>query len=327
MADPYSVVKQALFSGKPTFTEKDVPDLTGKVTIVTGSNTGVGKEIARILYSKNARVYLLARSEEKTQAAIESIRAANPESRGELSYIHLDLADLPSVRTTAEEFLRRETKLDILFSNAGVAYPAKGSKTKQGYELQLGVNALGTFALTQLLTPTLVSTARAAPPGSVRAIWVSSSAAMNVDPKTLLAGVRDMESQSGLNKYFLTKLGNYLHAAEFAKRHAAADGVLSASLNPGNLDSELWRTQGPVARFVLRKTILYPAVYGAYTALYAGLSPHITADNSGAFVVPWGKIHTVSKAMADASARKSEGGSGIGEEFWKWSEEEIKKYI
>ncbi|KAI1803833.1 NAD(P)-binding protein [Daldinia bambusicola] len=326
MADPYSVIKQALFSGKPTYTEKDIPDLTGKVTIVTGSNTGVGKETARILYAKNARVYLLARSEEKTKAAIESIRAANPNSKGELSYIHLDLADLPSIKTTAEEFLAREKKLDVLFSNAGVAYPEKGSKTEQGYELQLGVNVLGTFALTQLLTPILVSTAKTAPKNSVRAVWVSSSAAMNVDPKALLRGVRDMERQGVLNKYFLTKLGNYLHAAEFAKRHRD-DGVLSASLNPGNLDSDLWRTQGPITMFVLRRTIFYPVVYGAYTALYAGLSPHITADNSGAFVVPWGKIHTVSKAMADASARKSEGGSGIGEEFWKWSEEEIKKYI
>ncbi|KAG4220551.1 hypothetical protein PC116_g30970 [Phytophthora cactorum] len=326
MADRYSVIKQALFSGKPTFTEKDVPDLTNKVTIVTGSNTGIGKEIARILYLKNAKVYLLARSEEKTKNAIESIRTAVPESKGELTYIHLDLADLPSIKTTAEEFLSREQKLDLLFSNAGVAFPEKGSKTKQGYELQLGVNCLGTFALTQLLTPILVSTAKTAPPNSVRAIWVSSSAALNIDPKGFLNGVRNIEKQNGMNKYFISKLGNYLHAAEFARRHRE-DGVLSASLNPGNLDSDLWRTQGPITTFILRNTVFYPVVYGAYTALYAGLSPHITPDNSGAFVAPWGRIHNVSKAMADAAKRKSEGGSGIGEEFWKWSEEEIKKYM
>ncbi|KAI2783130.1 NAD(P)-binding protein [Daldinia loculata] len=326
MADLSSVFKQAFFSGKPTFTEKDVPDLTNKVTIVTGSNTGVGKEIARILYSKNATVYLMARSEEKTKNAIDSIKAAAPGSKGELAYIRLDLADLPSIKTTAEEFLSREQKLDILFNNAGVAYPEKGSKTKQGYELQFGVNCLGTFALTQLLTPILVSTAKTAPPNSVRAIWLSSSAALNIDPKVFLKGVHNIEKLGEMEKYCTSKLGNYLHAAEYAKRHKA-DGVLAASLNPGNLDSDLWRTQGPITTFFLRKTVFYPVVYGAYTALYAGLSPHITSDNSGVFVAPWGRIWKISKGMSNASKSKSEGGSGIGEEFWQWSEEQVKKYL
>lgn len=126
---------------------------------MTGSNTGLGKEITQILYSKNAKVYMLARSEEKTQKAIESIKAAVPNSSGELIYLHLDLADIPSIRSTVEEFHSRESQLHLLFNNAGVALPASGSTTKQGYELQLGVNCLGSFALTKLLTPAIVSTA------------------------------------------------------------------------------------------------------------------------------------------------------------------------
>ncbi|KAJ2979913.1 hypothetical protein NUW58_g7083 [Xylaria curta] len=97
--------------------------LTNKVTIVTGSNTGLGKEIAQILYSKNAKVYMLARSEEKTKQAIESIKAAVPESSGELIYLHLDLADLPTIKATVDEFHHRESQLHLLINNAGVAFP------------------------------------------------------------------------------------------------------------------------------------------------------------------------------------------------------------
>ncbi|KAJ3567246.1 hypothetical protein NPX13_g6835 [Xylaria arbuscula] len=165
-AGVYRIFHQFLLPTKPTITEKDVPDLTGKVTIVTGSNTGLGKELAQILYSKNAKVYMLARSEEKTKKAIDSIKAAVPESKGELIYLHLDLADLPSIKSTAEEFLRRESQLHLLFNNAGVAFPPAGSKTKQGYVLEIGVNCLGTFAITQLLTPVIVSTAKVSPPNS-----------------------------------------------------------------------------------------------------------------------------------------------------------------
>ena len=137
---------------------------------MTGSNTGLGKEVAQILYSKNAKVYMMARSEEKTKKAIDSIKTSEPSSSGDLIFIRLDLADLPSIKTSAEEFLRREQNLHVLFNNAGVGYPEKGSKTKQGYELQLGVNCVGTFALTKYLTPSLVATAKISPPNTVRVV-------------------------------------------------------------------------------------------------------------------------------------------------------------
>ncbi|OTB01588.1 hypothetical protein M426DRAFT_14339 [Hypoxylon sp. CI-4A] len=313
------------FPGKPTFTEKDVPDLTNKVIIVTGSNTGVGKQIAQILYSKNAKVYMMARSEEKTRKAIEDIKTAVPESTGSMSYIHLDLADLPSIKLSAEEFLHREQKLDILFNNAGVAYPENGSKTKQGYELQLGVNCVGTFALTELLTPVIVSTAKQSPPNSVRVVWVSSSAAEIANPKVFLENVRNAETKTPSEMYLTSKLGNFLHSAEFASRHRA-DGVLSVSLNPGNLDSDLWRSQGAVATFLLRR-ILHPPVYGAYTCLFAAFSNEVSLETTGRHIAPWGRLWCVSKDMVAASKPNSEGGTGAGQEFWKWSEDQIKKYI
>lgn len=100
---------------------------------------------------------MMARSQEKTQVAIDSIKSAVPKSVGELVFLHLDLGNLSSVKASADDFLRRERKLHVLFNNAGVGYPGKGSKTKHGHELQLGVNCIGTFAFTKQLTPTLIS--------------------------------------------------------------------------------------------------------------------------------------------------------------------------
>lgn len=249
---------------------------------MTGSNSGIGKLAAQILYSKNAKVYMMARSEEKTRQAMDEIRAAVPKSAGDLVYIRLDLADLPTVRTSADEFLRREAKLHLLFNNAGVGYPDKGSTTKQGYELQLGVNCIGPFAFTKYLTPLLVSTAKTAPAGSVRVVWVSSSAAEGTTPKGFVEKLPDMVSKSSIEQYFTSKLGNYLHATEFAARHRA-DGVVSVSLNPGNLDSDFWRGMGPFMIWFLRKTFLFPPIYGTYTMLFAGCSPQVTIEKSGEF--------------------------------------------
>ncbi|KAI1827782.1 NAD(P)-binding protein [Xylaria intraflava] len=319
-----SSLRQA-FPGKPKFLEDDVPDLENKVIIVTGSNTGVGKEIARIVYSKNAKVYMMARSEEKTRKAMDDIRTSFPQSRGQMTYIRLDLSDLTSIKTSAQEFLTKERELHVLFNNAGVGYPEKGSRTKQGYELQLGVNILGTFSLTKHLTSTIVSTAKTSQPGTVRVVWASSSAAEAINPNTFMEDLKNWDSRKGFEQYFLSKLGNYFHATEFAARHKA-DGVISVSLNPGNLDSDFWRTQGPLVSCMLRKTLLYPPLYGAYTNLFAGFSREVTLQKSGELLGPWGKFKQIDQDMVNGSKTKSQGGTGTAQKFWDWSEAQIKPY-
>ncbi|KAI1780618.1 NAD(P)-binding protein [Hypoxylon cercidicola] len=320
-----SFFRQA-FAGKPTFTETDMPDLTDRVIIVTGANSGIGKEAAQILYSKNAKVYMLARSEEKTQRAIDEIRAAVPQSAGDMIYIRLDLADLQSVKASAEEFLRRETKLHLLFNNAGLGYPERGSTTKQGYELTLGVNCIGPFAFTKLLTPLLVSTAKTSPANAVRVVWTSSSAAEGTSPNGFVEKLPDMAKKGSVEQYFTSKLGNYLQAAEFAARHRA-DGIVSVSLNPGNLDSDFWRSMGPVMLWFLRKLLLSPTIYGAYTLLFAGCSPQVTLEKSGRFIAPWGRFWNVSSAMVKASKTKSEGGTGVARDFWAWTDAQVSLHI
>jgi retinol dehydrogenase-12 len=241
-----------------------------------------------MLYARNAKVYVAARNEEKAKQAIDSMKSNAPKSSGLLQYLSLDLADLSTIKASAQEFLSKEKKLHVLFNNAGVMNPAPGSKTAQGYELQLGTNNIGTFMFTKLLTPILVSSAKVELPNTVRVVWVSSSAAEGLSPK---GGVPmdnlDYHQKKGtMHQYAVSKAGNYLHGTEFARRYKD-DGVVSLPLNPGNLDSELWRTQGAVMSFILKSFVLHPRILGAYTQLFAGLSPTVTIDQSG----EWGKFH------------------------------------
>ena len=152
--------------------------------------------------------------------------------------------------------------------------PPQGSKTKQGYELQLGTNCLGHYAFTKLLTPLLVQTARASEPGSVRVVWVSSSAVLGAP-----SGGVDMQNldyhddKFAFQKYAVSKAGNVLHALWF-RRLYEKEGIVSVSLNPGNLNSELARYSGWLGQLVVR-LLTYPAVNGAYTEFFAGLSPDV----------------------------------------------------
>ncbi|PGG95895.1 hypothetical protein GX51_08074 [Blastomyces parvus] len=322
------------FPPRPLFTDKNVPDLQGKVYIVTGSNTGVGKELARILFSKNAKVYIAARSEDKANNAIKEIRQANPNSTGELTFLPLNLSDLTTIKSSAESFLSKEDKLHVLFNNAGVMTPPKGSKTAQGYELQLGVNTIAPFLFTKLLTPTLVSTAKSEPPNTVRVIWVSSIAMETGAPKSVgvplaqLDNLLDTDAKSPSPQYFnysISKAGNYLYAVEFARRHRA-DRVLSVALNPGNLASDLSRHRGFLLK-ALTRPMQYPPVLGAYTELYAGLSPDVTDKEPGNWIIPWGRVASVRKDLIEATKPEAEGGNGTALKFWEWTEKQIRAYL
>jgi retinol dehydrogenase 12 len=198
------------------------------VFIVTGASSGIGEQLAQILYQKNAKVYVAARSEEKASKAIERIKANAPNSKGELRFLHLDLDDLATIKASAEAFLSENDRLDVLWNNAGVMVPPQGSKTKQGYEKQLGTNNVAPFLFTKLLLPILARTASTAPKDSVRVVWVSSSGAEVSAPKGGVdLGNLDYKVDKGTwLKYGASKAGNLLHAGELAKR-AGPDGIIS----------------------------------------------------------------------------------------------------
>ena len=131
----------------------------------------------------NCRNIQAARSEDKALKAIAEIKSRVPESKGSLIFLHLDLDDLKTVKASAEAFLKDNDRLDVLWHNAGVMIPPQGSKTTQGYELQLGTNNLGPFLFNTFLHPMLAKTAKTAPADSVRVVWVSSNAAEMMAPK------------------------------------------------------------------------------------------------------------------------------------------------
>ncbi|KAI9872126.1 MAG: hypothetical protein M1830_002045, partial [Pleopsidium flavum] len=235
-----NIWSQSYFIPAPPLTEQNVPDLTGKVFIVTGANSGCGFELAKLTYQKNGSVYVAGRSPERCGSAIEKIKTEFSTSSGTLVFLKLDLGDLTTIKKSAEEFLGKEQRLDVLWNNAGVMVPPKGSVTAQGHELQIGTNCLGHFLFTQLLYPTLKRTAATSPANTVRVAWAGSLA---IDVSTPNGGVDfdekgDIKYTGQQSQYGVSKAGNLFLASEFGKR-TQGEGIVSVAFNPGNLKSEL----------------------------------------------------------------------------------------
>lgn len=276
---------------KPKFTEKNLPsDLRGKVYIVTGANTGMGKEVARVLYSRHAKVYAASRSEERGRQAITDIQKTT-KSDGELIFLQLDLADLNKTRDAAKEFLSRESKLHVLFNNAGVMVsPVEPPlRTVQGYELAMGVNCVATFLFTRLVTPALVAAAKTEPASAVRVVWVSSFGMEQFAPQGRgvdMSSLDKLEPKWNMERYGISKAGDWLLGVEFARRHKS-DGIVSVALNPGNLKTDLGRDASLMIKLTAA-IISYPLINGVYTQLFAAFSPECNIDKFD-YTKHWGK--------------------------------------
>ncbi|KAL8408548.1 hypothetical protein RB594_007109 [Gaeumannomyces avenae] len=315
-----------VFPPKPVLTESNLPDQEGKVFIVTGSSGGIGKTVAAMLYGKNSVVYMAARSKAKCEAAIDEIRRKYPSSTGRLEFLHLDLADLSTIKASAETFLARESRLDVLWNNAGVMASPAGSKTVQGYDLQLGTNNLGPFLFTKLLYPLLVSTAAAVAgsehASSTRVVWVSSNGAQSAPTPPVDFGNIDysIRDETPFNKYFRSKAGNIFHARELARRSKeASDGVISVAMEPGLIKSDIGRNVS-TAVHVISAPFQGSVEDGASTELFAGLHESITEEHNGAWVASYGRINTDNlrpDLLDDDSAKR----------FWEWCEEQVKPYV
>ncbi|KAJ5380917.1 steroid dehydrogenase [Penicillium cataractarum] len=273
------IVWSQFFPPKPTLTEANLPSQKGKVFIVTGGYSGVGFELCKILYQAGGKVYLAGRSEEKALQAIADIKTASPNSEGEIVFLSLKLDDLTTIKPAVEKFMSTESRLDVLFNNAGVSNPPLGSISTQGHELQLATNCLGHHLLTQLLLPTLRQTAHNESPASARVIWLSS---IIVDT-TSAHGVNLEEflrRDTGMNRnYENSKVGNWFLANDLAKQ-AGSDGILSVVVNPGNLKSNLTRHFPSWVPYLVAP-LLYHPIMGAYSQLWAAFSPELTISDGG----------------------------------------------
>jgi NAD(P)-dependent dehydrogenase (short-subunit alcohol dehydrogenase family) len=251
------------------WTAADVPDQSGRTALVTGANAGIGYETARILAERGARVLLACRDQGRTDEAMRRIRAAAPRAR--LEAIRLDLASLASVREAAQAVRAATDRIDLLINNAGVMRPPHGL-TKDGFELQFGINHLGHFAFTAQVLPLLWHV-----PGS-RVVAVSSIAhkngsihfeARNFDPEPYDSGTG----------YTQSKLANLLFAFELNRRLAAAGAeTVALGAHPGAVLTALPRYM-PFGMRTAVRTVVFTlgqrnVSIGALPSLRAATDPH-----------------------------------------------------
>jgi len=260
----------------------DIPDQTGRTAVVTGANGGLGLETARALAGAGASVVIAARNQERARDAEERIRAGAPDA--DLRIVELDLGSLESVKSAAEEIVADHDSIDLLVNNAGVmGIPER--RTADGFEMQLGVDHLGHFALTARLLPALL-----AAPGS-RVVTVTSSAhhlGRAVDPAN-----PNLDGRYGpWRAYNQAKLANF-HFALGLHRLLGEAGKPTASLSahPGLSNTELQAVSveetggGLSQRFflMLARSIGMSPAEGALSQLRAATDP---GARSGEFYGP-----------------------------------------
>ena len=250
------------------WTEADVPDQSGRTAVITGGNSGIGCEAARVLAQRGARLILGCRDQVKAHDAVVRIRAAAPGA--DVRVVPLDLASLRSVRAAAAQIRSACEGIDLLINNAGVMMPPYGV-TADGFELQFGINHLGHFALTGLLLDRLAGL-----PGA-RVVTVSSnnhqSGRINFD---------DLQSQHGYRRlagYGQSKLANLMFTYELQRRLAAAGSpAIAAAAHPGLTRTDLARYLSRVmtAYYVLvERPLAQSAAMGALGTLRAATDPAV----------------------------------------------------
>ncbi|WYZ40767.1 hypothetical protein EsH8_IV_001108 [Colletotrichum jinshuiense] len=299
-------------------TNTDIPDLSGKVILVTGGNIGLGKETITQLSKHNpAHIYLAARNESKALAAIEDIKKQVPDA-APITFLEIDLTSFESVKRAAKEFLSKSQSLHILINNAGImAWPP--NLTKEGYEIQFGTNHMGHALFTKLLLPTLLQTAKSGPDKDVRIISLSS-AAENWVPSDLYNFDElktDMASTGTWARYGASKIANIHHSKALAKRYPELRCI---SIHPGAVNTNL--VSGPAASWPILKPIVglatwlvsTPVAEGAKNQIWASVSPDA---ESGVFYWPVGVTGRDSK-----QAKNEE----LCEKLWEWTEKELEPY-
>jgi NAD(P)-dependent dehydrogenase (short-subunit alcohol dehydrogenase family) len=242
---------------------EQIPDQTGRTAIVTGANSGIGRGASRELARHGASVVLACRNTQKGEAALKEIESAAPGARIELA--ELDLASLASVQSFTERFRSSHEGVDLLINNAGVMAPPR-RETSDGFELQLGTNVLGHFALTARLIDLMQGRTDA------RVVTLSSNA-----HKFGRIHFDDLQSERRYSRwraYGQSKLGDLMFALELDRRLSAAGSTIkSLAAHPGYAATNL-QTAAPPAldRLVMRVTnllIAQSAEMGALPTLYA----------------------------------------------------------
>lgn len=296
------------------WTTADMPDQRGRTAVVTGANTGLGFEVARALVERGATVVLACRDLDKADRAAAVIGAAAPAAAVET--LRLDLASLSSVREAAERLRTNHQRLDLLVNNAGLMMPPHG-RTEDGFELQLGTNHLGHFALTGLLLDRLLAT-----PGS-RVVTVASNAHRRGD-----LDFADLQFERRryrrMPAYGQSKLANLLFTYELQRRLAGAGATtIALAAHPGTARTELMRTSSSLVRAVVSPRLrmifswlIQNARMGALPILRAAVDP---AARGGEYYGPAGRGQFTGYPIRVESTARSHD-AGTQHRLWEESE-------
>lgn len=285
------------------WSEADIPDLAGRIAVVTGANTGLGFETARALAARGATVVLACRDSGKADDAAERIAMRVPGAG--VDTVALDLASLASVRAASEMVRSRYGRVDLLINNAGVT--GLSGATEDGFEIQFGINHLGHFALTGLLLDRLVASEAG------RVVTVSS-----IGHRFGRIDLHDPARSAG-NAYAVSKLANLLFTYELDRRLAGTSACALAA-HPGGASTEVFRYSPAVFRLpnlaIARLFGRTPAM-GALPTLRAATDPAAQGSEyygpSGLFEIGGypERVRSSSRSMDRESARR----------LWEASEE------
>ncbi|SFJ58230.1 SDR family NAD(P)-dependent oxidoreductase [Cellulomonas sp. KH9] len=287
------------------WTDEHVPDQGGRVAVVTGATSGLGYETARVLAQHGASVVLAVRDVEKGKQAASRIG-------GDVSVQALDLTSLASVRSAAADLRAAHPRLDLLINNAGVMYTPRQT-TADGFELHLGTNHLGHFALTGLLLDRLLPT-----PGS-RVVTVASTA------HRLRADIHfdDLQwerSYSRVGAYGQSKLANLMFTYALQRRLASHGTTVAVAAHPGISRTELLRA-APAAMQLIVGRIAGPffqsAAMGALPTVRAATDPHVVG---GQYYGPGGRREISGHPTVVSSSPQSHD-EAVQERLWTVSEQ------
>ncbi|WXC54270.1 hypothetical protein SNK03_000274 [Fusarium graminearum] len=287
---------------------QDIPSLDGKVILITGANTGLGKATALELAKHNpAHIYITARNSTKGNTALEEVKGVASEGT-QVSLLELDLSSFDSIKAAAKDFLDREVRLDVLLLNAGVM-GAPPVLTKDGYEMHIGTNHLGHALLLKLLTPVLDKTPNA------RVVHLSSAGFRHVGPNGIeFDTLKSATSPTPLPlRYAQSKLACLLYAREAAKRY----NFTNIAINPGEVQTELFsRKAGDEMMRHLQENVAPkmagPISEGVKNHLWAATSTEI---KNGEFYEPVGKTGGLEGAGLDEE---------MANKLWDWTEEQLE---
>jgi retinol dehydrogenase-12 len=298
---------------------RDIPNLVGKTILITGANTGLGRQTALELAKHHpAELWLTARDEAKGQEVVAAVQKVLS-GHGTVNVLPLDLTSFASVQQAAETFLFKTSRLDILYLNAGIL-GAPAGLTKDGYEIHIGVNHLGHALLLHLLTQRLLETAssQGAPP---RVVSVASIGYKYCgDNGIALSTLRDLNAGlTPVQRYTQSKLANVLYAQEVA-RHFPQFTTLS--IDPGSVATELFSREPGDAQVKHLQENVAPK---STKPVQEGVKNHLWAGTIGAEKLVNGRYYgPVGKSGTETGAAKSE---EKAKELWEWTQEVIGSVV